>query len=198
MTHTLPDLNFAIDALEPHMSAEQLSYHHGRHHKDYVEKLNKLITGTRYENLTLAQIIRNSNGEIFNNAGQHWNHSFFWKCLSPNKPEISTDVLAKIQTNFKSLDNFEAEFAERGTKHFGSGWVWLIQSRDKLSIETTHDGDTPLKRDMKAILGCDLWEHAYYLDYRNERQKFLEKFFRIVNWDFVSDNLKLSADEAAA
>jgi superoxide dismutase, Fe-Mn family len=198
MIHALPDLPFAIDALAPQMSAESFAYHHGKHHKAYVDKLNKLIAGTRYANLSLSQIIRESSGAIFNNAGQHWNHSFFWNCLTPDKPQMSSDLLTVIQQNFYSLDHFEQDWIDKGKDHFGSGWIWLVQNREHLKIEFTHDGDTPIRHDYKAILGCDLWEHAYYIDYRNDREKFLEKFLRLVNWNFVSDNFKLSAEEAAA
>lgn len=198
MIHILPELPFKIDAFTPHISAESLAYHHDKHHRAYVDKLNKLIVGTRYQDMALVDIVKESSGPICNNAGQHWNHSFFWDCLSPEKPRIDDVLLDSIQQNFYSLDHFEEEWISRGKAHFGSGWIWLVQFGRHLKIELTHDGDTPIRHNQKVLLGCDLWEHAYYLDYRNEREKFLGKFLKFVNWDFVSENFKYSAEEAAA
>ena len=190
MQHALPELPYALDALAPHMSKETLEYHYGKHHRTYVTKLNTLIKGTEYERMPLEQIVRKANGPLFNNAAQAWNHSFFWQCLTPDR-NMPGDKLAKaIDASFGSLDKLQEQFNKAGAEHFGSGWVWLIKGPNgKLTVHATHDGNNPLHEGKQALLTCDLWEHAYYIDYRNERPKFLEAFWNVVNWDFVARNL---------
>ena len=190
--HTLPPLPYALDALEPHMSAETLEFHHGKHHKTYVTKLNELIKGTRWEGLALEEIVRTSQDAIFNNAAQTWNHTFFWQCLSPDGGGKPKGELAKaIDESFGSFDAFKDEFTKAATEHFASGWAWLVRSDEgRLRIEATPDAGTPITGGATPLLTCDLWEHAYYIDYRNERPKFLKAFWNIVNWQFAEANLK--------
>lgn len=190
MEHKLPELPFPKNALEPLMSAETLEYHHGKHHKTYVETLNKLIKGTEFENLPLEEIIRKASGPIYNNAAQAWNHTFFWHCLTPNKGKPSGQLLETIEKKFGSVDEFATQFKAAGKGVFGSGWVWLTQdtASGELAIETSPNGDNPLKKNKKPILTCDVWEHAYYIDYRNERPKFLDAAFQILNWEFAAQN----------
>ena len=192
MTHTLPALPFAADALAPHMSAETFSFHHGKHHQAYITKLNQLIEGTPYATMTLEEVILASAGKtpgVFNNAAQHWNHSFFWNCLSP-KSTIAPDLEAKLVATWGSLDNFKAKFAENAINTFGSGWGWLVKNADgSLALASTSGAGTPMTSGQTALLTCDVWEHAYYIDYRNSRPNFLAAFWNIVNWDFVKANL---------
>ena len=189
--YKLPPLPYALDALEPHMSAETLEFHHGKHHKTYVEKLNELIEGTRYAGLPLEEIIRMSKDKIFNNAAQTWNHTFFWNCLSPDGGGEPKGELAKaIDASFGSLDAFKDKFTSAAVEHFGSGWAWLVRNdAGALSIVTTADAETPITGSGRSLLTCDVWEHAYYIDYRNERPKFLKAFWEIVNWEFAARNL---------
>ena len=189
--HTLPDLPFPKDALEPHISAETLDYHHGKHHASYVKKLNAKIEGTDFESMDLEDIIKQAPaGGIFNNAAQVWNHSFYWNCLSPDgggKPR--GDLAAVIDRTFGSLDNFRDEFSDAAFSNFGSGWTWLVKNSDgSVEIVNTDDAGNPLTEGRQPLLTCDVWEHAYYLDHRNSRPNYLEAFWQIVNWDFVSDN----------
>ena len=195
---TLPPLPFAETALEPHMSAQTLKLHHGAHHKTYVETLNTLVTGTPFEGLELEEIIRNTAGandpdrqKIFNNAGQHWNHSFFWNSLSPSGGGKPRDELARaVERDFGTEADFREELVKQGKSHFGSGWLWVVLSRGILRITTTHDADTPLVHGETALITCDLWEHAYYLDHQNRRPAFLETWLdHLVNWDFAEANL---------
>jgi Fe-Mn family superoxide dismutase len=190
--HQLPPLPYALDALEPHMSAETLEYHHGKHHKAYVEKLNKLITGTRYEQMDLEQIVRTSQDAIFNNAAQAWNHTFFWNCLSPEgggRPEAR--LTRAIDSAFGSFDGFKEKFTSEATELFGSGWAWLVRDQaGVLTIEPMSNAGTPLAGNKKPLLTCDVWEHAYYIDYRNERPKFLEAYWNLVNWEFATSNFE--------
>ncbi len=195
MSFSLPALPFASDALAPHMSAETFSFHHGKHHKTYIDNLNKLIEGTPYAGQSLEAIILASNGKdpkVFNNAAQHWNHDFFWKCLAPAGTTAPTDeVLAALNGAFGSLDNFKQKFAETSINTFGSGWGWLVKNADgTLGFASTSNAGIPLTAGQKAILTCDVWEHAYYIDHRNSRPNFLAAFWNIVNWDFVAQNLK--------
>ena len=193
MKFQLPDLPFAMDALEPHMSAETLKLHHGKHHKAYVDKLNKAIEGTPYADLPLEEIIRRSFKKepgVFNNAGQHWNHAFFWQCLSADGGAPKGDLLKRIEKDFGDLAGFRKEFSKAAETLFGSGWTWLVLEGDKLKITTTPNGETPLVHDQHAILTLDVWEHAYYVDYRNERPKFITAFLdSLINWDFVAERL---------
>jgi Fe-Mn family superoxide dismutase len=192
MAIELPALPFDKAALAPHMSAETVEFHYGKHHKGYVEKLNSLIEGTRYENQPLEEIIRNSEGAVFNNAAQIWNHTFFWHCLSPNGGGIATGPVASaIERTFGNFDKFKATFTENAVNNFGSGWTWLVQKRDNsVAIVNTGNAQTPLTDvNAKPLLTVDVWEHAYYIDYRNQRPKYLEAFWNIVNWNFVNGNL---------
>jgi Fe-Mn family superoxide dismutase len=191
MTHRLPELPYAKNALEPYMSAETLEYHYGKHHQTYVDNLNKLIAGTEFENLSLEDIIKRSSGGLFNNAAQVWNHTFFWNCLSPNGGGAPSGKLAEaIDKAFGSFEQFRERFTQTALTTFGSGWAWLVKNADgSLDIVSTSNAGTPMTDGRQALLTCDVWEHAYYIDYRNARAKFLENFWNIVNWDFVAKNL---------
>src|SRR5690554_5055097 len=173
------------------MSAETLEFHHGKHHKAYVDKLNDLIPGTEFENMPLEEIIKKSSGAIFNQAAQVWNHTFFWNCMSPNGGGEPKGALAEaINKHFGSFEQFKKEFSEKTVAIFGSGWSWLVKKDDgSLAIEQTSNAHNPMSDNLgTALLTCDIWEHAYYIDYRNARPKFLEAFWNIVNWDFVEKN----------
>jgi Fe-Mn family superoxide dismutase len=193
MEHKLPELPFAKDALAPAISAETLEYHWGKHHKTYVDNINKLIPGTEYESLSLEEIIKKAPaGGIFNNAAQVWNHTFYWNCLKPKAggPPTGT-VAAAIAKSFGSFDQFKEKFTAAGVTLFGSGWAWLVKNPDGgLAIEQTPNAGNPLKDGKKPLLTCDVWEHAYYVDYRNARAKYVEAFWTLVNWQFVANNLK--------
>ena len=192
MEHKLPELPYAMDALAPHMSAETLEFHHGKHHATYVTKLNGLIPGTEFENLSLEEIVRKAPaGPLFNNAAQVWNHTFFWSCLSPNGGgEPSGKLLDAINGAFGSVDGFREQFADKAVNNFGSGWTWLVKKGDgSLAIVNTSNAGTPLTDGDTPLLTADVWEHAYYIDYRNARPKFLEGFWQLVNWEFVAGNL---------
>ncbi len=190
MEHTLPSLPYAMDALQPHISKETLEFHYGKHHQAYVTNLNNLIKGTPFENATLEDIVKKSSGGVFNNAAQVWNHTFFWNCLKPNGGGTpSGGLLAAINAKWGSFDNFKAEFTKSCVGNFGSGWTWLVKEPSgSLYIENTSNAATPLTGLDKPLLTCDVWEHAYYIDYRNLRAKFVENFWQIVNWDFVAKN----------
>ncbi|MFA7095291.1 MAG: Fe-Mn family superoxide dismutase [Gammaproteobacteria bacterium] len=190
MVHQLPPLPYAKDALQPYMSAETLEYHYGKHHQTYVDNLNKLIPGTQFENMSLEDIIMNSSGGIFNNAAQVWNHTFFWNCMKPNGGGMPTGALADaINQAFGSFENFKNEFSQKAVTLFGSGWTWLVKNSDgSLAIEQTSNAANPMTSNQKPLLTCDVWEHAYYIDYRNARAKFVENFWNLVNWDFVAQN----------
>lgn len=189
MKHELPPLPYAMNALEPVISAETLEYHHGKHHLAYVTNLNNLIPGTEFENLSLEEIIKKSTGAIFNNAAQIWNHTFYWHCLSPKKQEPTGELLAAINKAFGSLDQFKEAFIKASVGTFGSGWGWLVKNKDgSLAIESTSNAGTPMTEGKQALLTCDVWEHAYYIDYRNARPKYVEAFWDIVNWEFVAQN----------
>jgi superoxide dismutase, Fe-Mn family len=190
MQHTLPALPYAMDALAPHISKETLEYHYGKHHQTYVDNLNKLIVGTEFENLSLEEIVKKSSAGIFNNAAQVWNHTFYWHCLSPNGGGEPTGALAEaINKSFGSFAEFKEKFAQTAITTFGSGWAWLVKKADgSLALESTSNAATPLSGDNKPLLTCDVWEHAYYIDYRNARAKYVETFWNLVNWDFVAQN----------
>lgn len=185
--HELPPLPYGLDALEPHISRETLEYHHGKHHAAYVAKLNDGIAGTEFENKSLEEIVRKASGKILNNAAQAWNHDFYWHCLSPKGGSAEGELLEAIKQQFQSLDNFEKEFTTEAANHFGSGWAWLVLDKGKLAITTTHDADTPLRHGQVPLLTCDVWEHAYYIDYRNKRPDYLQAFWSVVNWNFVNE-----------
>ncbi|WP_448507549.1 superoxide dismutase [Immundisolibacter sp.] len=190
MTHQLPPLPYAIDALAPHISAETLEFHHGKHHKTYVDNLNKLIPGTEFENLSLEDIVRKSSGGIFNNAAQIWNHTFYWHCLAPKAGGAPTGALAMaIDKAFGSFDTFKEKFGQTAITTFGSGWGWLVKNAaGGLELVSTSNAGCPLTAGQKPLLTCDVWEHAYYIDYRNLRAKYVESFWNLVNWDFVARN----------
>ncbi|QKT02819.1 superoxide dismutase [Fe] [Ectothiorhodospiraceae bacterium 2226] len=192
MEHKLPELPYAKDALAPHMSAETLEFHHGKHHKTYVDTLNKLIQGTEFEDAPLETVVKNAQpGPLFNNAAQVWNHTFFWQCLSPNGGgDPQGDLADAINRDFGSAQQFRDQFAERATKNFGSGWTWLVKRSDgTLAIEDTSNAGTPITKGIKPLLTVDVWEHAYYIDYRNARPEYLKHFWNIVNWEFAAKNL---------
>jgi Fe-Mn family superoxide dismutase len=191
MEHTLPPLPYAKDALQPHISAETLEYHYGKHHAPYVTNLNNLIKGTEFENMSLEEIVKKSSGGIFNNSAQVWNHTFFWNCMAPNAGGAPTGAVADaINAKWGSFDKFKEEFSKSALGNFGSGWTWLVQKADGgVDIVNTSNAHTPLASDDKALLTCDVWEHAYYIDYRNARAKFVEAFWNLVNWEFVNKNL---------
>ena len=190
MEHTLPPLPFAKNALVPNMSEETLEYHYGKHHQTYVTNLNKLIPGTEFENLSLEEIVKKASGGVFNNSAQIWNHTFFWNSLSPKGGGAPAGALADaINAKYGSYDKFKEEFTKVATGTFGSGWTWLVKKADgSLDIVSTSNAATPLTTDSKPLLTLDVWEHAYYIDYRNARPKFIEAFWNIVNWDFASKN----------
>lgn len=192
MTIELPPLPYAKNALEPHISAETLEYHYGKHHKAYVDNLNKLLPGSGLENLTLEDIIKKSSGGIFNNAAQVWNHTFYWHCLTPKGGAEPKGALGNaITKTFGSFDQFLEKFTQTAVGTFGSGWGWLVQnSAGNLEIVSTSNAGTPMTDNKKALLTCDVWEHAYYIDYRNLRPKYVESFWKIVNWDFVAKNFE--------
>ena len=189
-THVLPDLPYAENALEPHISAETLQYHYGKHHATYVDKLNGLIPGTEFESATLEEIIMKSSGGIFNNAAQVWNHTFYWNCLSPNGGGEPTGELADaINSTFGSVDTFKEQFSTSAVNNFGSGWTWLVKNADgSLEIVNTSNAANPMTDGKQPLLTCDVWEHAYYVDYRNARPKYVESFWNLVNWEFVAAN----------
>jgi Fe-Mn family superoxide dismutase len=190
MEHTLPPLPYAKDALQPHISAETLEFHYGKHHQAYVTNLNNLIKGTDFENASLEDIIKKSSGGVFNNSAQVWNHTFFWNCMSPNGGGAPTGAVADaINKKWGSFDKFKEEFTKSCVTNFGSGWTWLVKKTDgSVDIANTSNAGTPLTGDDKPLLTCDVWEHAYYIDYRNARPKFVEAFWNVVNWDFVAKN----------
>lgn len=192
MAFELPELPYAKDALAPHISEETLEYHYGKHHKTYVDKLNGMVPGTEHEGKSLEEVIKNSSGGIFNNAAQVWNHTFYWNCLSPNGGGEPTGAIADaINTAFGSFDEFKKKFTEQATGNFGSGWTWLVKNPDaSVEIVNTSNAGTPMTDGKTALLTVDVWEHAYYIDYRNSRPNYMDAFWNLVNWDFVNKNLK--------
>ncbi len=190
MKHELMTLPYALDALEPLMSKETLEFHYGKHHQTYVNNLNNLIAGTKFENSTLVEIVLESEGGLFNNSAQVYNHDFFWKGLTPTQDEIPSKVEEVLCKTFGSVEKFKEEFTAKAIGQFGSGWAWLVQDENQeLKIVTTSNAANPLTQNLKPILVCDVWEHAYYIDVRNARPKFLENFWKLVNWNFVEENL---------
>lgn len=191
MSFELPALPYALDALAPHISAETLEYHYGKHHQAYVNNLNNLIKETPFADKTLEEIIQSSEGGIFNNAAQVWNHTFYWNCLAPNAGGEPTGAVAEaINKTFGSFAQFKAAFNDAAAKNFGSGWTWLVKNADgSLAIVSTSNAGTPLTSGATPLLTVDVWEHAYYIDYRNARPTYLEHFWALVNWPFVAKNL---------
>ncbi len=190
MAYELPELPYAKSALEPHISAETLEYHHGKHHAAYVANLNKLVAGTEFEGKPLEEIISKSNGGIFNNAAQIWNHSFYWNCLSPNGGGAPGGTLGDAITDtFGSFDSFKEKFTASAVGNFGSGWTWLVKNPDgSIEIVNTGNAGSPLTAGQTPLLTCDVWEHAYYIDYRNARPAYVGAFWNLVNWEFAANN----------
>ncbi|MAT51842.1 MAG: superoxide dismutase [Fe] [Porticoccaceae bacterium] len=191
MAITLPELPYSIDALAPHISQETLEYHYGKHHKTYVDKLNGMIPGTEFEGKDLEAIIKTSSGGVFNNAAQIWNHTFYWNCLSPNGGGEATGAVAEaISAAFGSFDTFKEEFTNSAVGNFGSGWTWLVKKADgSVAIVNTSNAETPLTDEgVTPLLTVDVWEHAYYIDYRNARPAYMDAFWKLVNWEFVNKN----------
>ncbi len=191
MAFSLPELPYEKNALEPHISAETLEYHYGKHHQTYVDKLNGLVEGSDFAGKSLEEIVRSSDGGVFNNAAQVWNHTFYWHCLSPNGGGEPGGKLGElIARDFGSFGDFKSKFTDTAINTFGSGWAWLVQTPEgKLEITSTSNAQTPLTGSAKPLLTCDVWEHAYYIDYRNARPKYMDAFWNLVNWDFVNANL---------
>jgi Fe-Mn family superoxide dismutase len=192
MAFTLPELPYSKDALAPHISAETLEYHHGKHHKAYVDKLNELLAGKPEADKKLEEVIMSSEGPVFNNAAQIWNHTFYWSSMKPKGGgEPTGDLAAAITRDFGGFDKFKTEFTQAGITQFGSGWAWLVLEGGKLKVTKTPNADLPMKHGQKALLTMDVWEHAYYIDYRNARPKYIETFLTsLANWDFALENLK--------
>jgi Fe-Mn family superoxide dismutase len=187
MKHELIELDYEYSELEPEMSHETLKYHHGKHHAGYVKKLNDLISGTEFESKSLVEIIKHADGGIFNNAAQVYNHDFFWTNLSPKATAPSLALDSSITAQFGSIDKFKKAFIEKALGLFGSGWVWLcIDDKEKLSIVNTSNADNPIKSGLVPLMVCDVWEHAYYVDYRNARAEYLEAWWKLINWNFIS------------
>lgn len=190
MIHELPALPYAKDALQPYISAETLEFHYGKHHQAYVTNLNNLIKGTEFELMGLDDIIMKSSGGVFNNAAQVWNHTFYWLCLTPSGGGAPTGALADaITAKWGSFDAFKEAFTKAAIGTFGSGWAWLVKNAaGELDIISTSNAATPMTTGQRALMTCDVWEHAYYVDYRNARPKYVEAFWNLVNWTFVSAN----------
>ena len=200
MEYKLPPLPYAMDALEPAMSKETLEYHYGKHHRAYVKELNNLIKGSEFENATLEQVIRDSSGPLFNNAAQTWNHTFFWNCMAPRGGGKPTGALAEAMNDkWGSYAQFKEAFSKSAISNFGSGWTWLVVRSDGVDIVNTDDADNPMTQGDEPLLTLDVWEHAYYIDYRNERPKFVDAFFKnLVNWNFALRNYENSLSAVAA
>lgn len=191
MEFSLPELPFPRDALSPHISAETIDYHYGKHHQTYVTNLNNLVKGTPNENKSLEELIKSSTGGVFNNAAQVWNHTFYWHCLRPNGGgEPSGKVLTAINAAFGNFQAFKEQFTQTALTTFGSGWAWLVQKPDgSVALVSTSNAGCPLTTGDRPLLTCDVWEHAYYVDYRNARAKYVEAFWNLVNWEFVAANM---------
>jgi superoxide dismutase, Fe-Mn family len=189
--HKLSPLPYPLDALEPHISRETLEYHYGKHHRKYVETLNTLVAGTEFEGAALEDIVRRATGAIFNNAAQAWNHDFYWRCMAPRAGgDPGGELAAQLKATFGSVDGFRQQFRKAAAAKFGSGWTWLARTGDgRLVVHNTDDADTPLRQGAKPLLVCDVWEHAYYIDYRNERPRYVDAFLSVLNWRFAEGNL---------
>ena len=189
---TLPELPWKKDALSPIISEETIDYHYGKHHQTYINNLNNLIKDTEYANLSLEEIIKTAKGGIFNNAAQVWNHSFYWESLTPNASEKPDGILlTAIEAQFGSFEEFKTQFSQAAATLFGSGWTWLVINQDKkLEIIQTSNADTPIAKGLKPLLTCDVWEHAYYIDYRNKRPDYITNFFKIVNWEKITERVR--------
>ena len=187
---SLAPLPYPANALEPHISAETLNLHHGKHHKKYVDTMNQILEKERISGGSLEDIVRNSTGKLFNNAAQAWNHDFYWHSLSPRSTKPSAMLMRRIEKDFGSYDKFAKQLAEAASNQFGSGWAWLVKKASGLAIVTTANADTPIARGDTCLLTIDVWEHAYYVDYRNEREKYLKAVIgELLNWEFAEKNL---------
>ncbi|WP_241085287.1 superoxide dismutase [Candidatus Vondammii sp. HM_W22] len=192
MAHELPALPFEINALEPTISQETLEFHHAKHHQTYVTNLNNLVSGTEFENASLDEIVMKSSGGIFNNAAQIWNHTFYWNCLSPKGGNPAGTLTVAINSTFGSFEEFKKKFSTSATTNFGSGWTWLVKSNDgSLEIVNTSNAANPMTDGKTPLLTIDVWEHAYYIDYRNARPKYMDQIWNIVNWKFVAANFEV-------
>jgi len=190
MAVELKPLPYSEDALEGVISKRTISFHYGKHHQGYVNNTNNLIKGTEFEDATLVDIIKNSEGALFNNSAQAFNHEFYWLCMTPEKKSPSSELKELINESFGSFENFKEEFIQKASTLFGSGWCWLeMDTHKKLIITQRSNADTPIIHDHKPLLTCDVWEHAYYLDYQNKRADYIRKWFEIVDWEFVGSNL---------
>ncbi|RJO67221.1 MAG: superoxide dismutase [Fe] [Myxococcales bacterium] len=191
MAFKLPELPYAKTALAPHVSEETIEYHYGKHHNAYVTNLNNLVQGKKEEKMSLEEIIMSSDGAVFNNAAQTWNHTFYWNCLRPDGGGDPTgDLAQQIVKDFGSVAKFRDDFAQAAITQFGSGWAWLAWDNGKLKITKTGNADLPMRQNQKALLTVDVWEHAYYIDYRNARPKYIDTFLtNLVNWNYVAQNL---------
>lgn len=200
MTFEHSDLPYSYDALEPHVGAETLELHHGKHHAGYVETLNELLDSRGESPDDLESLIRTAQGAVFQNAAQAWNHDFLWKCMSPDGGgEPPTKLSRAIEDAFGDVESFRDAFDEAAKSHFGSGWAWLVQTKEgRLEVVTTQNADNPMRMMRTPLLVCDLWEHAYYLDHRNDRDSYLEAFWRVVDWEAVEQRLVWTAEHASA
>ncbi len=191
MLYTLPPLPYEQNALEPYISAETISYHYGKHHQAYVNNLNKLIESSPLKGKSLEEVIMQSDGGIFNNSAQVWNHTFYWNCLTPNPISPSDTFVKEIEKNFGSFDAFLEQLKNSAVTLFGSGWAWLVYEAGSLKIIQTSNADLPMRHDQVALLTIDVWEHAYYIDYRNDRAKYVEQVLKnLINWKFVEENFE--------
>ena len=189
MAIPMPPLPYDKKALTPYISEQTVEFHYGKHHKGYVDKLNTQIQGQSFDKAELEEIVKNSQGGLFNLSAQAWNHEFYWHCLSaPSQNSIPAELKNALEKNFGSVSAFQSQFTKEALTHFGSGWAWLIRKDGQLKIISTHDADTPLVHGLIPLMTCDVWEHAYYLDYQNNRAGYLENFWKIINWNFVYKN----------
>jgi superoxide dismutase, Fe-Mn family len=190
MALTLPDLPYARDALEPHMSRETLDYHYAKHHKAYVDQANKLMAGSEFDGMELDELVRRASGKLFNNVAQAWNHAFFWNCLTPTRAPPGKRLADALVRQYGGVEDFKKQFTESALGVFGSGWTWLVRNPDgSLAVTSTQGAGNPLTMGLKPLLTCDVWEHAYYIDFRNARSTYLEHFWSLCNWAFVERNL---------
>jgi Fe-Mn family superoxide dismutase len=202
MAIQLPPLPYPVDALEPHISRKQLELHHDAHHKKYVDTVNSMIEGTPNADKTLKELVRDSSGKsrmkkLFNNAAQAWNHNFFWLCMTPNGGKLEGELGDQIDANFGSYDKFRDTFVKTATAQFGSGWTWLISNNGKLEVLSTSNAEIPMGQGVVPLLTCDVWEHAYYLDYQNKREKFVETFLdKLANWSFAAERFERTRRDA--
>lgn len=192
MSHQLPPLPYALDALEPYIKKQTLEFHYGKHHQAYVDNLNKLIAGSEFENAGLEDIIKKADSGIFNNAAQIWNHTFYFESLGADGGELAGEILDLIDKNFGNLADFKNKFFESAKTLFGSGWVWLVQKQDgSLDIMQTKNADSPVRGNLKPLLAIDVWEHAYYLDYKNNRPEYIEAWWNVVAWNKINQRINL-------